>query len=82
MLTTRPCAACSRPFHGRIDRKTCSDACRQRVRRAQAVTVAVTTVPTAVTPSTTPVTTAWRGEAAMADPFEHWHRFGGADDAD
>ncbi len=76
MLITRSCAACNRPFHGRMDRKTCSDACRQRLRRAQAVTEAVTAL-------VRPVTPAWRDEDALADPFEHWHPIsGGPDHAD
>ncbi len=80
MLITRTCAACNRPFHGRIDRKTCSDACRQRLRRAQAVTAAVTVPAVAVTPTIAPVTPAWRDADAMADPWGHWHVIGARDD--
>lgn len=78
MLTRRLCAACSRPLHGRIDRKTCSDACRQALARARAVTEAVTE---AVTPAA--AVTGWRDEdPTLADPEGHWHRIGGARDDD
>ena len=86
MNTDRRCASCGAWLQGRMDRTTCSDACRQRVNRRppapeavtpapEAVTAPVTSGPLAVTRGTAPVArggTTWADDDDDDDELGHW----------